>query len=321
MHKRILNKQILMKLVFLFIACVACVACSKTSEIMNISDIVPNDSYQLPEIAVHGIVTSELKYQEIQITQPQAYNTAHPLFYDDSLFYDYHGISGVEIIIKIQNKEYEFIESLYHPSYPDYKKRKGLYVSKDKMKGLINTEHILQIEYKNKTYYAKDFMKPVQAFNSYSEVLSNFIIDSTTIKYFNTNLGATDCFFVELSYTDTIHIDSSLLELYDFSIWNYYFSIQLPPALLEESKKISSQTAYNDRPDRLYTIKKYSVSDAYQKYTLSVLSETLWNKSSFRSMPSNVATNLSKGAVGFFAVCDVYSKQTTFKKLFENTKY
>ncbi|HON52261.1 MAG TPA: hypothetical protein PLS12_03575 [Bacteroidales bacterium] len=70
-----------MKLVFLFIACVAC---SKTSEIMNISDIVPNDSYQLPEIAVHGIVTSELKYQEIQITQPQAYNTAHPLFYDDS---------------------------------------------------------------------------------------------------------------------------------------------------------------------------------------------------------------------------------------------
>ena len=35
------------------------------------------------------------------------------------------------------------------------------------------------------------------------------------------------------------------------------------------------------------------------------------------TIPSNVATNLSKGAVGFFAVCDVYSKQATFKTLLQ----
>ncbi|HON52106.1 MAG TPA: hypothetical protein PLS12_02785 [Bacteroidales bacterium] len=284
---------------------------------MNISDIVTNDSYQLPEIAVHGTVISELKYQEVQITKPHAYNNLSPLLYNDSLFYDYYGLSGAEIILKINNTEYEFIESLYHPYYPHYKKRKGLYVSKDKIKGMIDSEHLLQITYNNKIYFARDYMIPVKAFHSYSEVLSGIVIDSSSIKYFNTNLGATECFFVELSYTDSIHIDTSSSQLYDVTFWNYFFSIQLPPVLVEESNKISLQTRFSDKPDRLYTIKKYSVSNLYQKYTISVLSETIWNKSLFRSMPSNVPTNFSKGAVGFFAACDVYSKQATFKTLLQ----
>lgn len=284
---------------------------------MKISDVVTNNSYKLPDIAVNGTFTSELKFQEIQITKPQTYNNANPLFFDDSLFYDYYGLSGAKVIVQIHNVEYEFIESIYHSNYPNYKKKKGLYISKNKIQGIINTEHMLQIEYKNKTYYAKDIMKPVKAFDSYSEVLLNAIIDSTSMKYNNTNFGVTDSFFAEFSYTDSSNTGTSLFKLYDISIWNYFFSINLPPALMEESKKSSSQAMFSDRPDRIYSVRKYSVSDLYQKYILSVFTETIWNKSSFRSLPSNVTTNLSNGAVGFFATCDVYSKQTTFKTLLE----
>jgi hypothetical protein len=51
--------------------------------------------------------------------------------------------------------------------------------------------------------------------------------------------------------------------------------------------------------------KKYSVSPAYQAFLRSMLSETEWKGSVFDVDRSNAATNLSEGAVGFFAVSTV----------------
>lgn len=59
--------------------------------------------------------------------------------------------------------------------------------------------------------------------------------------------------------------------------------------------------------------KKYSVSPAYRAFLRSMLSETEWRGGVFDVQRNNVTTNLSQGAVGFFAVCSVVSDTTVVK--------
>jgi hypothetical protein len=56
--------------------------------------------------------------------------------------------------------------------------------------------------------------------------------------------------------------------------------------------------------------RKYSVSAAYRAFLRSMLSETEWRGGVFDIQRSNVETNLSNGAVGFFAVCSVVGDTT-----------
>ncbi|MEO5600909.1 MAG: DUF4249 family protein [Cyclobacteriaceae bacterium] len=56
--------------------------------------------------------------------------------------------------------------------------------------------------------------------------------------------------------------------------------------------------------------KKYSVSPAYKIFLRSMLSETEWRGGVFDVQRENVPTNLSEGAVGFFAVCSVVQDST-----------
>lgn len=56
--------------------------------------------------------------------------------------------------------------------------------------------------------------------------------------------------------------------------------------------------------------KKFSVSPAYKTFLRSMLSETEWRGGVFDVQRSDVFTNLSEGAVGFFAVCTVVSDST-----------
>ncbi len=57
--------------------------------------------------------------------------------------------------------------------------------------------------------------------------------------------------------------------------------------------------------------KRYSTSEAYTEYLRSILSETEWRGGAFDIERNNVPTNLSEGAVGFFAVTAVVT-DTTF---------
>jgi len=56
--------------------------------------------------------------------------------------------------------------------------------------------------------------------------------------------------------------------------------------------------------------RKYSVSPTYKTFLRSMLSETEWRGGVFDVQRSDVPTNLSEGAVGFFAVCSVLSDTT-----------
>ena len=60
--------------------------------------------------------------------------------------------------------------------------------------------------------------------------------------------------------------------------------------------------------------KKYSTSSAYKAFLRSLLSETAWRGGVFDVERANVLTNLSEGAIGFFAVSTVVSDTTIIVK-------
>jgi hypothetical protein len=63
-------------------------------------------------------------------------------------------------------------------------------------------------------------------------------------------------------------------------------------------------------PRSLVIRRKYSLSASYKTFLRSMLSETEWRGGVFDIQRSDVTTNLSEGAVGFFAVCSVVSDST-----------
>lgn len=56
--------------------------------------------------------------------------------------------------------------------------------------------------------------------------------------------------------------------------------------------------------------RKYSVSPGYRAYLRAILSETEWRGGVFDVEPANAPTNLSPGAVGYFAVTSVVADTT-----------
>ncbi len=58
--------------------------------------------------------------------------------------------------------------------------------------------------------------------------------------------------------------------------------------------------------------RKYSVSAGYREFLRSLLSETEWRGGVFDVDRSNIPTNLSAGAVGYFAVSTVVTDSTVF---------
>lgn len=78
---------------------------------------------------------------------------------------------------------------------------------------------------------------------------------------------------------------------------------------VHESFKPDKMPFYFPRGARVIR-KKYSVSPAYKTFLRSMLSETEWRGGLFDVQRSDVPTNLSEGAVGFFAVCSVVSDTT-----------
>jgi hypothetical protein len=57
----------------------------------------------------------------------------------------------------------------------------------------------------------------------------------------------------------------------------------------------------------IITETKYSISSEHASFVRALLLETNWKGGLFDSAPSNLPTNISNGAVGFFSVCSVVS--------------
>lgn len=174
----------------------------------------------------------------------------------------------------------------------------GNYYTPD-MRAVTGKSYTLTIQYNGREYSAADSPVPVQPLRG--------------LKYSDTNEG----------YKLTLDPEGD-----DANYIEHTFSWENTPACVAgtscagkiiyyDLKTIDVNELYKPEKEPFYFPKqttvvrrKYSVSPAYRAFLRSVLSETEWRGGVFDVQQSNALTNLSEGAIGFFAVCSVVSDST-----------
>ena len=237
-------------------------------------------------LVVEGLITDELKTQSVRITRPVSTINEKP-----------SGVSGAEVMVSGNNKVYHFTEDSREP---------GKYLSDIPFEGKVGKEYSLLITVAGVVYSAKDIMPPG---------FVNFI----TAKYIRSKApGLYHINWVSNSYDPRrpsmieVLLDWSGVPGYEAadSATTHARLIYYSLPTLDVSEVLSPDAQEIDFPlGTQITERRYSITFEYAAFLRAMLSETSWQGGLFNSASSNVPTNLSSGAYGYFGASAVLEKK------------
>jgi hypothetical protein len=227
-------------------------------------------------LVVEGVLTNERKNHVVKLTLPYAQQNSLP-----------SPVSGAAVQIMEDNAIYVLNE---------FPAGSGLYQT-PLMRAVVGKTYRLLIQHNGRQYFAEDDAVPVQPLlpvsyqqegTGYSLNLAPSGLDPNYIEHVvtwkNTSACSTDCEGKVMFY-DLKTVDAN--------------------ELFKPSKE-----AFHFPKQSVIVRRKYSVSSDYREFLRSMLSETQWRGGVFDVQRADVPTNLSQGAIGFFAVCSVVSDTT-----------
>ena len=257
-----------------FFVLVALGACEEKIDI----DIVAE---KLDLLVVEGVLTNERKNHRITLTLPYQEQNATP-----------QPASGALVSIREDNLTYVLDElpagSGYYYTPP--------------LLAVSGKKYTLRITYQGREYVAEDSSVPVQPMQplSYRKESEGYAlnlgpsgVDANYVEHVVTWENTSSCMAGTACQSKIVFYDLKTIDV------NEIFK----PA--REEFHFPEQSSVTRR--------KYSVSAAYREFLRSMLSETQWRGGVFDVQRAHVPTNLSDGAIGFFAVCAVVSDSTVVK--------
>lgn len=166
-------------------------------------------------------------------------------------------------------------------------------------RAVFGRTYTLAIQYNGREYFAQDNAVPVQPLQdlTYTRSKDGYLLipDET----------GDDPYYIEHLITWR-HTEACVP---DASCEGIIFSYNLQTIDVNEINKPEKAPFFFPQHS-VVVRRKYSVSPAYRAFLRSMLSETEWRGGVFDVQRANVITNLSEGAVGFFAVCSVVGDTT-----------
>jgi hypothetical protein len=242
--------------------------------------------WQLPDeyietVVVEGILTNELKRQEIRLSRPM-------LTQNDPVI----PISGA--VIKVQtNDGFAFFEEV--PWNP------GVYRTESPEAASVDKTYELFVQYDGKEYRATTGMVPViPALNP--RWIYDPDKDLYSINWRSAQYAPNQQAMYEAVVTWNHLVDSTITDtLTSARILYYTFS----------TIDVSYQIFPQDREDVFFPrnsiaiVKKYSLTDDYAAFLRALLAETEWQGSIFEDARGNLPGNISNGGLGYFSACSV----------------
>ena len=233
-----------------------------------------------PAIVVDGILTNEKKAHEIRLTRPVTEMNQIPI-----------PVSGAVVAVFDGSKVYIL---------PEDHTNAGLYKTTPEFRALYGKQYLLYIKFQDQEYRANASMKPVLPLQPMNIL---HVGDLFKIEVQESEEPA----MVEV-WLDWSHLSGFKDRPSDETHAKLVF-YSLNSIDVNEMFKPAKETVLFPAGTKILR-KKYSLSDDHQKFLRTMLSETEWNGGVFDVLPGNVYTNLSEGAVGFFAVSTVVSDST-----------
>lgn len=232
-------------------------------------------------LIVDGILTNEVKHQKIVLSlSSQEFNQ------------DIQYVSGAQVVVFDGENYFYFPESNTSP---------GTYLSEIEFAGVVSKVYSLIIEYMDHTFLAHAVMLPV----SISNPLPYVQYQDSNVYYINSDIAVfnpEEAYMAEVltdwshvpGYTHLPETETTARQLFyhlkTIDV-NQIFSPDSEPVLFPKGTTIIQ--------------KKYSLTSEHERFIRSLLAETHWHGGFFDLEEGNVYTNLSDGALGFFAACSV----------------
>jgi hypothetical protein len=266
-------KSGIVKIVFLS-AFLVVLACEK-----EIAWKLQSDNEQ--RIVIDAIITGERERQKVYIslTNPGMNQAIQP-------------VSGLEVSVSTGDTSFLFTES------PE---ESGLYISSE-FRAVVQREYLLIVNHQGLIYQARAQAEPVARLG---RLTLQWNADKQLYRYVPNETGSP-------AMTEI---------LYNWSGNDGYCSVY-GSCLAQETVYILENVDVNDQfgpeTDIIYFPKgtvihrrKYSLTDQHQNFIRSLLMETAWRGGLFDVQQGNVPSNISNGALGFFAVCMVDADSAT----------
>ena len=238
----------------------------------------PLQTRQLNTIVVEGILTNEKLNHRIKLSRPYTIQNGTPA-----------SITGATVSIRDETSTVVLTE---------FPTGSGEYYT-PQVRAVFGKTYTLSILYQGKIYLAQDSSVPVEPLAALDYRKVNELY---TLKLNKTGQGAN---FIDhqITWTNTQACSAGTscegrIVFYDLK------TIDVHEIFKPE------KADFNFPVNSIVVRKKYSASPAYQAFLRSVLSETEWRGGVFDVQRANAATNLSEGAIGFFAVSTVVSYTT-----------
>jgi hypothetical protein len=237
-------------------------------------------------LVVEGLITNERTSHTVKLSRPSA-----------DLNGPFPAVSGALVVISDGGNSTQLFE---------YPSGSGVYHS-DTLQAVIGKIYYLYIDYKGKTYTASAAMVPVEPLQPlvYNKTGSN---NQYEIVYQDTNDASKIEYWITWSYLPGYQespFEETTARLVYYTLKSFDVNHIFKPEKAQVTFPVGS----------IVFRRKYSMSNAQQAFVRTMLSETEWRGSIFDVEKGNVITNLSEGAVGFFAVSTVVSDTTIIQSL------
>lgn len=266
------------------------------------------------QIAVSGGIYSIYGHQFLKLTVPFEQNKR------------VKPASGATIEVGDGQNTYQFYET----------DELGEYESIEEFAGEVGKVYTLKIDYNGRTYYASDSMTMTDEIKIEDFPAAKMFYYASTHRMWNNpdSITTEERIMFEIDYhsfgyekaamwllwSKTHPTKSTMLPLRKIAIESkFYYSHKGSPLQGIYPTTATSTGARCDSGDTIELV-KISMSDRFYDYQISKFNLTEWSGGMFSTIPGNVKTNLSKGAIGYFCACDVKTKFFAFDELLEYVK-
>jgi hypothetical protein len=267
-------------------------------EIVDISELHLKKSNSEIEIIIDGYISTIKKIHYVKLSKPQNF------YILDSV----KPVSGAIVYITEGENIYNYKETAKY----------GLYASEDSIKGTIGKNYTVFVYYNNKTYSASDSLIEVEPFDFTKITLPELDNNSTNesmyfiIKRHEFGFDKPSMWYWESIPNTFQYLDIELFYGQSSNPFNYYHYGAEPQGIF--SDEIFSHSI-GSKPTDTITVAKFSISEKYYNYCLSVFNETDWKTGYFSTIPGNTLTNVSNGGTGYFFATDIYINRIILSEL------
>jgi hypothetical protein len=241
------------------------------------------NSKETIRLVVEGMITNERKAHEVKLSLPVQHLNEAP-----------QPVSGALVAITDQENVYILLEDIHNP---------GIYLTEDDIQGVFGKVYSLYIQIGEYEFIGSSYMVPVEPLQPIN-ILPCPNDDNT---YYVETEGIGDPFIMEI-YLDWSASSSCTGNMCQAKSVIYHLnSIDVNEIFKPEQEVVCFP------PGTVIKRKQFSLNNHHQSFVRAMMNETNWRGGLFDVERGNITTNMSQGAIGYFAAATVVSDSTYFQ--------